>query len=100
MNCFLPSHFWKQIYCLVLLCSIVNSGVYLAQDKDTINKLLEQAEDLFKQGKYKNALAFYDQVIQADAENLAAYYRRAEANFFLQDYAAAIADATLSLIHI
>ena len=78
----LPSIFFKQLCCWVILFTFAHAGESFAQDKDAVSKFLEQGEDLFKQGKYRDALRFFDQVIQLDAENVSAYYMRAVSYFF------------------
>ena len=89
-----PAIFCKLLCCWVILLPFAHAGESFAQDKDAASKFLEQGEELFKQGKYRDALTLFDQVIQLDSENVSAYYMRTVSNFFLQDYSAAISDAT------
>ncbi|MGB0917910.1 MAG: tetratricopeptide repeat protein, partial [Flavobacteriales bacterium] len=75
----------------VILCfAAYNMG--LAQ---TDNALFNTAENLFANGKYKEAKELYTQVISADKENVNAYLRRGFCNSVLQDYDAAVADFSL-----
>jgi len=59
-----------------------------------INKLMEEAKELFDEEKYKEAIKKYNEIIEDDTENEKVYNKRGTAYFYIDKYEKAVEDFT------
>ncbi len=72
----------------------LKSKVYKDQNEDNLN---EAGNELYKEGKYEEAIAQYNQAIQVDGNRFIFFYNRGSAYLELDNHYSAIADFTRSI---
>lgn len=84
-------------FSLLLVCSALRAqqeDVASATGGMDVERVYSQGEKAYRTGRYTEAIAFFDKVLDQDAEHINAYLQRGFCRNLVQDHAGAIADFT------
>lgn len=80
----------NKLLCILLFFS--SAMFTFAQNSENENTLVKNGQTFLQNGEFAKAIAEFDKVIKINSKNVAAFYLRGNAKFFIQDIDGAIFD--------